>query len=113
MRRYWRAELLETTRNPDRKVRKAATRDLCPWQIKVNDSEVWERIIAMTDDPESEVRRIALHAILDGSAPSRRAEVVRAPRRDVSRAQSEAPETGEVGTRPTQRATGRVNFNAH
>jgi HEAT repeat protein len=112
MRRQSIAELLNATRDPNPKVRKAATRDLCPCQIKVNDSDAWNRLVAMTADPESEVRWIALHAILDGSPRSRRAEVVRAlesmyhdPNPRLRR------QVRKVLGR--HRATGKVNFDAH
>ena len=106
------AELLEATRDPNPQVRKAATRDLCPCETKVNDPDAWNRVIEMTTDPESEVRRIALHAILDGSPRSRRAEVIRAlegmyhdPHPRLRR------QARKVLAR--HRATGKVNFDAH
>ena len=112
MRRQSIPELLEATRDPNPKVRKAATRDLCPCEVKANDSDAWDRLIAMTADPEIEVRRIALHAILDGSPRSRRAEVIRVlesmyndPHPRLRR------QVRKVLAR--HRATGKVNFDAH
>jgi len=112
MRRQSIPELLEATRDPNPKVRKAATRDLCPCEVKANDSDAWDRLIAMTADPEIEVRRIALHAILDGSPRSRRAEVI-----CVLEGMYDDPhprlrrQVRKVLAR--HRATGKVNFDAH
>ncbi len=112
MRKQSIAKLLEATRSAHPKVRKAAARDLCPCQIKVNNSDAWNRVIEMTADPDCEVRRIALHAILDGSPRSRRAEVIRAlesmyhdPNPRLRR------QARKVLAR--HRATGRVNPDAH
>ena len=61
---------------PDPALRKRAVRALCPCELKVNDSDVWDRILELTRDRDVGVRRNALHTLIDGSPRAREQEVV-------------------------------------
>jgi HEAT repeat protein len=105
-------ELLEATRDSDARVRKNAARELCPCEIKLNDSRTLNRLIEMTADPDRDVRRIALHTLIDGSPRSRQADVVRAlesmyndPDPKVRR------HVRKILAR--HRTTGKINLNLH
>lgn len=69
-------ELLEPTYDRDPKVRKEALRELCPCEINANVPQVWDRILEMAHDSDSNVRRIVLHLVTDGSPNSRREEIL-------------------------------------
>lgn len=70
--------VLTETRDPDPRVRRRATRELCPCEIKVHRDDVWERILELTRDPDLGVRRSALHTLIDGSPRSRADNIVAA-----------------------------------
>ena len=69
-------ELIEATYNPDSKERKAATRELCPCEIKAYIPEMWDRLLELADDPDDDVRRIVLHTLIDGSPKQREQDIV-------------------------------------
>lgn len=70
--------LVAETYDPDPSVRKQATRELCPCEIKVNRPDVWKRILELTRDPDLGVRRTALHTLVDGSPRELQSEVAAA-----------------------------------
>jgi hypothetical protein len=59
--------LLELSRNADSKVRRKAIQALCPCEVKIHDSQIWERFLEMADDADPYVRRWILHVLCDGS----------------------------------------------
>ena len=59
--------LLELSRDRDPKVRRKAIAALCPCEVKMHDSAIWERFIEMVDDPDVLVRRWIVHVLCDGS----------------------------------------------
>ena len=69
-------ELLRQSYDPDPTLRKWAVRELCPCELKLNDSDTWDRILEMTSDFNVGVRRNALHALIDGSPREREPEVI-------------------------------------
>lgn len=71
-------ELLEATRDPNPKLRKAALLDLCPCHVRANRPEVWDRIIEMRADEDAGVRSVVLHNLCDGSPRARHDQVVEA-----------------------------------
>ena len=71
-------ELLERTASADAAVRAAALRSLCPCHVKRNERRVWDRILAMVDDPSPKVRGQVFHMLADGSPREREGEVVAA-----------------------------------
>lgn len=104
--------LVKATHDADPHARKAAVRELCPCVIKVNDARAWDRVVELTRDSNRDVRRIALHTIVDGSPRSREIEVVHAletMRNDPD--QKLRRQVWRIFAR--HRATGRVNFGAH
>jgi hypothetical protein len=104
--------LLEASHDPDPHARKVAVRELCPCALKVNDARAWDRVLELTRDSNRDVRRIALHTIIDGSPRSREAEVVRtleAMRDDPD--QRLRRQVRKVLAR--HRATGRINQAGH
>jgi HEAT repeat protein len=105
-------ELLQATHDPDPGVRKVATRELCPCEVKVNDPRVWDRVLQMAADPDRDVRRIALHTLIDGSPRSREHNVVHAleGRRDDSDPKLRR-NVRKILAR--YRATGKLNFDGH
>src|SRR5271167_3626177 len=62
--------LLELSRDPDWKVRRQAIQALCPCEVKIHDSQIWQRFLEMADDPDLYVRRWILHVLCDGSPTS-------------------------------------------
>jgi hypothetical protein len=104
--------LVKATHDRDPTVRKVAVRELCPCVVKVNDARAWDRVLELTRDSNRDVRRIALHTIIDGSPRSRQNEVVRAleaMRDDPD--QRLRRQVRKVLAR--HRATGRVNLAGH
>jgi HEAT repeat protein len=69
---------LEETYDQDPRVRTRATRDLCPCEIKRDVPLVWSRLFELTKDPDINVRRIALHTLIDGSPVKYEYEVISA-----------------------------------
>ena len=59
--------LLELSRDGDSKSRLEAVRALCPCEVKIHDSQIWDRFLEMADDSDSHVRRWILHVLCDGS----------------------------------------------
>jgi hypothetical protein len=59
--------LLEMSRDRDPKVRRKAVQALCPCEVKLHDSSIWERFLEMADDPDPIVRRSIVHVLCDGS----------------------------------------------
>eukprot|EP01111_Echinosteliopsis_oligospora_P002107 TRINITY_DN1309_c0_g1_i2.p1 TRINITY_DN1309_c0_g1~~TRINITY_DN1309_c0_g1_i2.p1 ORF type:complete len:232 (-),score=66.06 TRINITY_DN1309_c0_g1_i2:98-793(-) len=70
-------EVIEQTRNPDPKKRKAALREMCPCHVKANIPALWERIIEMANDPDPVVRYQVMHNLCDGSPACREDDVIR------------------------------------
>ena len=60
-------KLLAQTYSPDAPTRAAAVRDLCPCHLKRNVPQVWERMLALADDPDRDVRNQVYHVLADGS----------------------------------------------
>ena len=60
-------KLLAQTHSPDAITRAAAVRDLCPCHLKRNVPQVWERMLALADDPDRDVRNQVYHVLADGS----------------------------------------------
>lgn len=69
-------ELLESARDSNPKVRKAALLKLCPCQVRENNKEVWDLLFAMHKDDDAGVRSVVLHNLCDGSPHEREVEVV-------------------------------------
>ena len=80
--------LLEQTASTDEADRAAALRSLCPCHVKRNEPRVWDRILALVDDPSPKVRTHVFHLLADGSPREREPEVVAA----IERLQSDADE---------------------
>ena len=59
--------LLELSRDDDSKLRLKAIQALCPCEVKLHDSQIWDRFLEMADDSDSHVRRWILHVLCDGS----------------------------------------------
>jgi hypothetical protein len=59
--------LLELSRDGDSKSRLEAVRALCPCEVKIHDSQIWDRFLEMADDPDPHVRRWIVHVLCDGS----------------------------------------------
>ena len=69
---------LEETYDQDPRVRKRATRELCPCEVKHDVPLVWSRLFELTKDPDINVRRIALHTLIDGPPHRYETEVISA-----------------------------------
>ena len=59
--------LLELSRDRDSKLRLKAIQALCPCEVKIHDSQIWDRFLEMADDTDPYVRRWILHVLCDGS----------------------------------------------
>ncbi|HLX04623.1 MAG TPA: HEAT repeat domain-containing protein [Candidatus Binatus sp.] len=68
--------LLELSRDGDSKARLEAVRALCPCEVKVHDSQIWDRFLEMADDPDAHVRRWIIHVLCDGSPSIYEARIV-------------------------------------
>ena len=51
---------------------------MCPCEVKGDVPEIWDRLIAMVDDPDPSVRRWVVHDLADGSPLHRTVEIVAA-----------------------------------
>ena len=71
-------KLLAQTNSTYAQTRAAAVRDLCPCHIKKHIPEVWERLIALAEDPDRDVRNQVYHVLGDGSPREYQARIVAA-----------------------------------
>jgi hypothetical protein len=72
------AALIDQTFDPDPRMRKNALKEMCPCHIHANVPIIWERIIALVEDSDLSVRKVALHALGDGSPRQYEAQVIAA-----------------------------------
>lgn len=68
--------LLSETRHANARRRRTAVRELCPCVVRANHTRIWDRIFELIRDPDLGVRRVAFHALIDGSPKDREAEVL-------------------------------------
>ncbi|MDH3686354.1 MAG: HEAT repeat domain-containing protein [Myxococcales bacterium] len=71
-------DVIEQSRHPDPRRRRAAIHELCPCEVKRDSAAAWDRIFEMVDDPDASVRRMVLHTLCDGSPRTREREVLAA-----------------------------------
>jgi HEAT repeat protein len=71
-------DLLELSKAEKGSVRARAVHHMCPCEVKGDVPEIWDRLIAMVDDPDPGVRRWVVHALADGSPLHRTDEIVAA-----------------------------------
>ena len=71
-------DLLEQTSSADEAERVEALRRLCPCHVKRNEAHVWDRIVALVDDPSAKVRTHVMHLLADGSPRGREPQVIAA-----------------------------------
>jgi len=69
-------EILTKTRDANPNVRHAAVRELCPCEVRANRVDGWDRILELVGDSDPGVRRLAFHAMIDGSPHDRLDEIV-------------------------------------
>lgn len=106
------ATLLRDTHDADPAVRRHAARELCPCEIKMNDGQVWDRILELCGDPDVSVRRSVLHTMIDGSPRERAGQIVQAFQR--MRDDPDAKLRRQVRKlQAHHRRTGRINLGAH
>ena len=67
---------LALTHDANPKTRQHAIHALCPCATKVHDRRVWERMIAMVDDPDASVRGAIGHVLCDGSPAEYQGEIL-------------------------------------
>ena len=68
--------LLALTHDSNPNVRRTAVRELCPCEVRADNSDVWERIFELATDSDVGVRRLVFHSMIDGSPRDREREVV-------------------------------------
>jgi len=71
-------DVIEQSRHPDPRRRRAAIHELCPCEVKRDFDLAWSRIFEMVGDPDASVRRMVLHTLCDGSPRAREPEVLAA-----------------------------------
>jgi HEAT repeat protein len=71
-------DLIELSKADKASVRARAVHHMCPCEVKGDVPEIWDRLIAMVDDPDPAVRRWVVHALADGSPLHRTGEIVAA-----------------------------------
>ncbi len=71
-------EWRELTHSADVRERRWALHALCPCELKLHASEVWQRVLQMVDDPDPKVRRRIIHVLCDGSPGIYESEIVSA-----------------------------------
>ena len=49
--------VIALSKHNDAQVRKAALKEMCPCRVKVDIEEFWERVLAMVDDTDDDVRQ--------------------------------------------------------
>ncbi|MEE9253610.1 MAG: HEAT repeat domain-containing protein, partial [Pseudomonadales bacterium] len=69
-------QILDQTRDADPRVRARAVGELCPCELKVNEADVWDRILEMCTDPDAKVRSLVFHVLCDGSPGEREQQIV-------------------------------------
>ena len=69
-------KLLVQTFSQDAAERAEAVRELCPCHIKRHVPEVWERMLALAEDPDRDVRNQVYHVLGDGSPREYQARIV-------------------------------------
>eukprot|EP00744_Colponema_vietnamica_P003451 GILI01005287.1.p1 GENE.GILI01005287.1~~GILI01005287.1.p1 ORF type:complete len:143 (+),score=40.81 GILI01005287.1:29-430(+) len=72
------ATILELTQNEDARIRLRALKELCPCRVKDDIDLFWDRILAMTNDPDAAVRGQVLHTLCDGSPAHREDDIINA-----------------------------------
>jgi len=68
--------ILMKTRDANPNIRRGAIRELCPCEVRANRVDVWDRILELVRDSDPGVRRLAFHAMIDGSPHDRLDEIV-------------------------------------
>jgi hypothetical protein len=71
-------DLLRRTESSDAEERNQAALLLCPCHVQANVTSVWDRLLAMVDDPNLHVRTTIFHTLCDGSPREREGDVVQA-----------------------------------
>ncbi|MDX1931231.1 MAG: HEAT repeat domain-containing protein [Capsulimonadales bacterium] len=71
------AEYLSLTFDPDPALRCDAVRALCPCHVQANRTDVWDRLLQLSNDPDLDVRKAVFHTLGDGSPAERETEIVR------------------------------------
>ena len=70
-------EIIALTCAKDKEVRLKATREMCPWHVKAERKEFWDRIFALANDEDDNIRYQVLHNMWDGSPPSLEDKVIK------------------------------------
>ena len=68
--------ILTKTRDANPNIRRGAVRELCPCEVRANRVDVWDRILELVSDSDPGVRRLAFHAMIDGSPHDRLDEII-------------------------------------
>jgi HEAT repeat protein len=69
-------DLIELSTADKASVRAKAVHHMCPCEVKSDVPEIWDRLIAMVNDPDPGVRRWVVHALADGSPKHRESQIV-------------------------------------